>query len=62
MSRFSMRNPIGPLAYLLLAPPLLFAQQIATLFVFKAAGQGFDPDLLFWLIPLRAVLSPRLGG
>jgi hypothetical protein len=58
----SFRGGIAPLTYAALAPALLLSQHVAVALAFRSAGYGLDPDVGFWLLPLRRLIwLPDLG-
>lgn len=49
------KDVVGPLAYVAVAAPLLFAQQLAVSVVFAMTGTPLETDVEFWLLPARTM-------
>ena len=50
------RGEISPLTYAALAPVLLLSHHAAVALAFVAAGATLEPDIGFWLLPLRRLI------
>ncbi len=50
---FSLMGRVTPRVYALAAPTVLLSQNLAVALCYRSAGEHLEPDLGFWLLPLR---------
>lgn len=56
MRLLSSTGPISPLTYVALAPASLLTPHVAVGLAYREAGHPLEPDMGFWLLPLRRLI------